>query len=248
MIQPPPRRLFVAQDLAPGAEIALDAAAAHRLLHVLRAKRGDQIALFNGRDGEWRAELIEASKRRTALGLRELLRAQEAEPDIWLLFAPIKRARLDWMVEKAVELGAGSLFPVFTARTDPTRVSMERMRAIAIEAAEQCGRLTVPEAREPEPLATLLARWPAGRKLILLDETHAGRPIARALAAVGADPLGLLCGPEGGFTKTELDALRALPFAVAADLGPRVLRAETATLAALACVQAWRAGGDAGGA
>jgi len=234
------RRLFVEANLAEGARVALTEDQSHRLLHVLRAGRGTALALFNGRDGEWRAELAETGKKRALLRVGERLRAQEPEAGPWLVFAPIKRGPLDLLTEKATELGASVLLPVRTRHTDAQRVNTARLGAIAVEAAEQCGRLTVPEVRAPQPLDALIAAWPAPRRLIVLDETGGGVPIVSAIAALGDAPAAILVGPEGGFAQSELDALRSLTFAVGVDLGPRILRAETAAIAALACWQALR--------
>jgi 16S rRNA (uracil1498-N3)-methyltransferase len=172
-------------------------------------------------------------------------RAPEPGPDVWLIFAPIKRARLDWLVEKATELGAGALVPAITARTQAERVNRDRLRVIATAAAEQSERISLPEIRAEAPLARLLADWPADRRLLLCDESGGGEPMAAALAGVdGAAPAAILIGPEGGFAETELDALGKLSIVTRVGLGPRVLRAETAALAALAVYQAiagdWR--------
>lgn len=172
-------------------------------------------------------------------------RQREAEPDVWLLFAPIKRVRLDWLVEKATELGAAALVPIWTARTQPERLNRERLHALAVAAAEQSERLSVPEVRAPQALVRLLAEWPAERRLVLCDESGAGAPIAGALAGFAVPaPAAIFVGPEGGFTETELDALGKLSIVTRVGLGPRVLRAETAALAALAVFQAiagdWR--------
>jgi 16S rRNA (uracil1498-N3)-methyltransferase len=202
------------------------------------------VAAFNERDGEWLCRLVEEGRRSTALLPEGQLKTAEAEPDLWLLFAPIKRARLDWLVEKASELGAAALLPVWTERTQPERLNGERLRALAIAAAEQSERLSVPEVRTPERLDRLLASWPAERRLLVCDETGVGRPIVSALGAFGDGPAALLIGPEGGFTDTELDGLGKLPIVTRVGLGPRVLRAETAAVAALAVFQAiagdWR--------
>ncbi len=234
----PRHRLFVEDGLAAGGEVALRHDQAHRLLHVLRASRGDEVALFNGRDGEWRAELVQVGKRGATLAIREQLSAQIDEQDLWLCFAPIKRGPLDMMMEKATELGVSVLQPVWTKFTDPQRLNQDRMRAIAVEASEQCGRHTIPLTPEARTLDALLANWPKDRRLIHLDETGNGAPIASVLTALPPGPAAFLVGPVGGFAESELDALRALSFAVAADLGPRILRAETAAIAALACYQA----------
>jgi 16S rRNA (uracil1498-N3)-methyltransferase len=172
------------------------------------------------------------------------MRSPEPEPDLWLLFAPIKRGRIDWLVEKATELGASALLPVWTTRTQPERLNLERLRAHAIEAAEQSERLSVPELRSPEALGRVLAAWPAERRLIVCDESGAGEPIGAVAARLPVGPMALLVGPEGGFDQTELDALGKLSFVSRVGLGPRVLRAETAALAVLAVYQAtagdWR--------
>ena len=237
-------RLYVPQPLRPGEAVALGPAQAHRLRHVLRLGAGAIVAAFNERDGEWLCRLAEEGRRGAALIPEHRLRTAEAEPDLWLLFAPIKRARLDWLVEKATELGTAALVPVWTARTQPERLNCDRLAAIAIAAAEQSERLSVPEVRSPEPLEKILAAWPAKRRLVVGDETGGGVPIAAALADFGDDPAALLIGPEGGFTETELDALGKLPIVTRVGLGPRVLRAETAAIAALAVFQAiagdWR--------
>lgn len=237
--RPPKLRLFVAADLTAGASVGLDAAQAHYLGTVMRARKGDALALFNGRDGEWRAVIDGFGKGWCSVALGERLRPQTAEPDLWLVFAPIKRARIDFIAEKATELGVSALWPIFTRHTAVGRVNVERLRANAVEAAEQCERLTVPEILAPATLDEALADWPAGRALLVLDESGAGAPAADALADLPPGPAAVLTGPEGGFAKSELDGLRALPFVTHIGLGPRILRADTAALAALACWQAW---------
>ena len=242
----PRHRLFVEAALSTGASVALTVDQSHRLLHVLRAVRGDAVALFNGQDGEWLARLDQANKKSAVMAVESRLReqAESAAPDLWLLFAPLKRGPVDLMVEKATELGVAALLPVWTRFTDAQRLNTDRLRSIAIEASEQCGRLTVPDIHEPADLDTLLARWPEGRHLILLDESGRGAPIAQALSTLTDNRAAILVGPEGGFAESELDAVRGQAFAVAADLGPRILRAETAAIAALACFQAFSAQRD----
>jgi len=250
----PPRlpklRLFVPDDLTAGATVALAAEQAHYLTNVMRAQIGDGVALFNGRDGEWAGEIVARGKRTVELRLGARLREQAREPDLWLAFAPIKRGRIDFVAAKATELGVARLLPVLTARTQMTRVNVARLYANAIEAAEQCERLTVPEVAEPQPLADLLAGWPGERRLLVGDETGGGRPIAEVaseLARGASLPCAVLVGPEGGFTAGELDALANLPFVTKIGLGPRVMRADTAAIAALSVIQAiagdWCAGG-----
>lgn len=240
----PKTRLYVAADLAAGLTLGLEPAQAHYLRNVLRLATGDGVALFNGRHGEWQGRIDGIGKGWCSVRLEVQSRPQEADPDLWLVFAPVKRARIDFLVEKATELGAGALLPVFTRFTQVERVNLDRLRANAIEAAEQSERVTVPTLAEPQSLDALLARWPDNRRLLLCDESGAAPPIAAALLEAGAGPWAVLVGPEGGFAETELDALRKLPFVSPVGLGPRVLRADTAALAALAVVQAmagdWR--------
>lgn len=240
-LDPVATRLFVAADLAPGAEVALDADQAHRLRNVLRLQPGHRIALFNGRDGEWAAEIVSLTRRGGSVRTGERRRAQRAEPDLWLLFAPIKHGRIDYLAQKATELGCARLQPVMTAFTNVTRVNRDRLAANALEAAQQTGRLSVPDVLAAATLADVLADWPARRRLMLCDEEGKGAPIAEALARVSREeargPWAVLIGPEGGFAGPELDALRKLPFVIPVSLGPRLLRADTAAVAALACWQ-----------
>jgi 16S rRNA (uracil1498-N3)-methyltransferase len=235
-------RLFTEADLSAGVEAELSEAQAHYLRHVMRRLEGAPLLLFNGRDGEWQATLSLRGKRAAVAQLAERSRPQAREPDVWLCFAPVKRARIDWIAEKATELGVAVLQPVITAHTNVDRVNVERLRANAIEAAEQTERLSVPEVRAPVELVRLLAEWPADRRLLMCDETGGGPPIADTLGgldqAARAAPWGIVIGPEGGFSGDELEALRRMNNVVAVGLGPRILRADTAALAALACWQA----------
>ena len=239
-------RLFVAAPLEPGARIALDQSQANYLLNVLRHRPGDGVLVFNGRDGEWRATLAVEARKRAALEVAEQTRPQPAAGDLHYLFAPLKHARLDYMVQKAVEMGATRLQPVRTQHTQSQRVNLERMRANAIEAAEQCGILTLPEIGEPVGLADAIAAFEPSRLLVFCDEeADVQDPVAALASARPPDgKLAVLVGPEGGFTPTERDAVMKLPRVVRLALGPRILRADTAAVAALALVGAvigdWR--------
>ena len=244
-------RLFIADDLGGGAAIALGREQSHYLANVMRADAGDRVALFNGRDGEWQSEITSLGERAADLRVTGRLRPQAVEPDLWLAFAPIRRGRIDFVAAKATELGVARLIPVMTARTQMTRINTGRLRANAVEAAEQCERLTVPHVSEPVPLTDLLTTWPADRRLLVGDETGGGQPIAEAAGdiATGANlPCGVLVGPEGGFAADELDALGKLAFVTKVGLGPRVMRADTAAIAALSVIQAiagdWRDRGN----
>src|SRR5271169_504229 len=239
-------RLHLIAGLAAGREIELEPAQAHYLRSVLRLGPGAALAVFNAEDGEWLCRIAGIGTKGVRLTAERQLRSPEpgGEPDLWLVFAPIKRARLDWLVEKTTELGVTALLPVWTARTHVERVNLDRLRAHAVEAAEQSERLSVPELRAPERLDRLLAAWPGERRLVVCDESGAGEPISAAAARLPPGPVALLVGPEGGFDETELDAIGKLSFVTRVGLGPRVLRAETATLAAVAVFQAiagdWR--------
>jgi 16S rRNA (uracil1498-N3)-methyltransferase len=231
-------RLFLDSDLGSGMTIALDAEPSNYLRNVLRLSAGDAVHVFNGSQGEWRATIAEAGKKKTALAITEQVRTQTKAGDLWYLFAPLKHARLDYMVQKAVEMGVSRLQPVMTRRTQSGRVNLDRMRANAIEAAEQCGILNLPEIGEPLALDKLLADWPADRALIFCDEgSETDNPLA-ALKKVPRGPLAVLIGPEGGFDTGERAKLGKHPQVTALSLGPRILRADTAAVAALALVQA----------
>jgi 16S rRNA (uracil1498-N3)-methyltransferase len=234
-------RLFVDRPLAPG-PLAIDGPAAHYLAGVMRTAVGDPIKLFDDRTGEWLAVAAEVGKRRLTLDVQALLRPREQPPDLWLCAAPLKKGRVDWMAEKACELGAARLVPVLTRRTVVDRPNTDRLRAHMIEAAEQCDRTAVPEVAEPVKLAALLAGWSADRALFFADETG-GAPALAAMRAGGASAA-ILIGPEGGFEPEEREAIRALPVAVGISLGPRILRADTAAAASVALWMA--AAGDWG--
>ena len=237
-------RLFVDAPLATGAGVALDRAQANYLGNVLRLGAGDTVLVFNGRDGEWRAA-IEGGKRPDRLAVREQTRIQDRLPDLACVFAPLKHARLDYMVQKAVEMGAAVLQPVITRHTQVARVNGERMRANAIEAAEQCGILSLAEVHEPLPLARYLDRRAPQRLLVFCDEAaDAASRLATLAGASAATGIDVLIGPEGGFAGEERSALLDQPHILRLSLGPRILRADTAAVAALALVQAslgdWR--------
>lgn len=231
------QRLFIDDPLAAGATVSLDRARSNYLLNVLRMKPGDELLIFNGRDGEWRGILDVAGKREAALRITTQERPQPAAPDLVYAFAPLKAGRLDYMVQKAVEMGVGVLQPVLTQHTQVARINIERMEANAMEAAEQCGVLVIPRCRPPKKFDALLADWSTDRALIFCDEDHATNNPLAALAPLKGKPLALLIGPEGGFSDTERAQLRTLPFVTAIPLGPRILRADTAAVAALAVVQ-----------
>lgn len=235
-------RLHTVAALSEGVGVVLDEGQAHYLLHVLRAKTGNRLLLFNGRDGEWLAEMTAASKRGVTASCLKQTEPQSQTPDIWLTFAPVKKTPADYLVQKATELGASVLQPVFTRRTIVSRINQERMLANAIEAAEQSGRLNVPEIREAASFDTLLASWPKERRLLFCDEGGDAKAMTQAARESRGGPTAILTGPEGGFDPAERAALRALPFVTPVTLGPRILRADTAALAALAIWQS--VGGD----
>lgn len=240
-------RLYVEQPLGQGQSVVLPRDQAHYLFGVMRLKQGDSVALFNGSDGEWRADVSEAGKRGGILTCTIQTNPQGAAPDLWILFAPIKKARTDFIVEKAVELGAARICPVQTDFTNSERIRRDRLQAHATEAAEQCGITYVPEVADLAKLDRVLTDWPADRVLIFCDESLAGDgssfwqkyPGERAKAR-GAEPhkAAILIGPEGGFSEAERTRLQALPFTQSVPLGPRILRADTAAVAALTLWQA----------
>jgi 16S rRNA (uracil1498-N3)-methyltransferase len=225
-------RLHVQAALGEGASVLLDERHSRYLGTVMRRTAGDRLRVFNGRDGEWQARIVTLGKRGALLEAEALLRPQAAEPDHWLLLSIIKREALEWAVEKATELGVAEIHPVVTARSQPARPNPDRLRAIVIEAAEQCERLTVPVIHPPLPLEASLRDWPVGRALIAAIERGDDAP-----AGPQPGPAALLIGPEGGFDPKELDAMRRRPFLVPASLGPRILRAETAAIVGLALLQ-----------
>jgi 16S rRNA (uracil1498-N3)-methyltransferase len=234
-------RLYVDQPLAPGQAVALSQDQAHYLTGVMRLTAGAAILLFNGKEGEWRATLAQAGKRNAIATCDTQTRPLHLPPDLWLVFAPIKKARTDFIVEKAVELGAARVLPVQTRHTNSERIRQDRLQAHAVEAAEQCGATFVPEVADLQPLDRLLAQWPEGRRLYWCDETAIGQP-ATLTPATG--PAAILIGPEGGFSADEAAKLRSKPDVTPLSLGPRILRTDTAAVAALTLWQAacgdWR--------
>lgn len=226
-------RLFVPGPLREGGEIALGEGQSHYLANVLRAAAGEELRVFDGVSGEWRAGVAKISRKAVVLTVLAQTRPQRPEPDAWLCFALLKRARTDMVVEKATELGVSVIQPIITARTNADHVNLDRLRTIAIEAAEQCERLAVPEIRPPLPLARLMGEWPPVRALFVADERRTG-----VLAGTAAGACALMTGPEGGFTEHELEVIAAAPQVTRVSLGARILRAETAAIAGLALLLA----------
>jgi 16S rRNA (uracil1498-N3)-methyltransferase len=236
-------RLYVEHQLAAGAIIAADERAHHYLRNVMRRSVGDALVLFNGRDGEFEAEIARIDKRVAEIRIKRLRRAQDSVPDLVLCFAPLKKDAIDFLIEKGTELGVAAFQPVITRRTVASRLNLERLRANAIEAAEQTERLSIPDVRAPLAFEALLAGWQPSRHMILCAEAGPALPIANRLNALTRDvsptnAWAIFCGPEGGFHVSELDRLRNLPFVTPVGLGPRILRADTAALTALAVFQA----------
>ena len=234
-------RLHVPQPLSPGAALAPTLDQSRYLTQVMRLKAGDDLLVFNGKDGEWRASVAEVLKKGVILRAEEQVRPQVFGADLDLIVAVVKKARVETIVEKAAELGARRVRLVITQRTNADRLRLDRLDAIAEEAAEQTGRLDVPDIHDPVKLDALLSAWEAGRRLMFCDETG-GAPAIRALSDAPLEPWSILIGPEGGFSPEEGERLRALPFATAVSLGPRILRADTAAIAAMTLWQA--AAGD----
>ena len=230
-------RLYTDHPLAQGHNIPLERDQAHYLFGVMRRKLGDEVELFNGRDGEWRGKVVHANKHRGILEVTHQTRPLQMPPDLWLMFAPIKKARTDFIVEKATEMGAGRIVPVMTEYTNSDRVRQEKMQIHAVEAAEQCGGTYVPEVAELQKLDRLLDDWPDGRQLLFCDEGLIGRPTgldqSKLTAVNKTGPWAILIGPEGGFSEKERNRLASLDFVTTQSLGPRILRADTAAVAAL---------------
>ncbi|ABF62053.1 protein of unknown function DUF558 (plasmid) [Ruegeria sp. TM1040] len=231
-------RLYVDHPLGAGQTVPLDRDQAHYLFGVMRLSVAARVALFNGRDGEWQAEVAEAGKRGGVLACLEQSKPLQLPPDLWLIFAPIKKARTDFIVEKAAEMGAARILPVATEFTNSERIRQDRLQAHAVEAAEQCGGTYVPEVAELQKLPSLLDHWPAERQLMFCDEAEIGQRLFLDVAQVegsagAAGPWAILIGPEGGFSDAERKRLHAMPQAHVVSLGPRILRADTAAVAAL---------------
>ncbi len=229
-------RLHVDLPLALGAVLTLPVPQSHYLAQVMRRAVGDVVRLFDGHSGEWAARLLTVARKAVSVVIEVQTLPPETVPDLWLCAAPLKRGRIDWVAEKACELGVARIIPVLTRRTVVDKLNLDRLRAHMVEAAEQCGRTSLPGLAEPVTLAALLRDWPAGRTLVFADETG-GAPMAEALRHAAA-PAAILIGPEGGFLAEERDAIRAIPGSIAISLGPRILRADTAAVAAIAVWQA----------
>jgi 16S rRNA (uracil1498-N3)-methyltransferase len=232
------QRLHVTGNLGAGLPVRPNASQSHYLANVLRMGEGAELLVFNGRDGEWLARIAVRSKKAVELTAIEQTRPQPPRPDLVYCFAPLKAGRLDYLIQKAVEMGAGVLQPVITRHTQVAKIGSDRIAANAIEAAEQCGILAVPQVREAVKLDRLLGAWEKDRRLIFCDEDSSTNNPLAALRSITEKKLGLIVGPEGGFSDDERMELRALPFVTAIPLGPRILRADTAAVAALAVIQA----------
>ena len=233
-------RLYVAAPLREGASIALSKDQTHYLKNVMRRSVGDTVRLFNGADGEWLCVISVLNRNDSTLEAQSKVRDQTSLPDVWLVFAPIKKVRLDYLAQKATEMGASKLQPVITSRTQVARVNLERLASNTIEAAEQCGCLSVPDVAEPAPLKALLSDWDPVRQLVFCDEAPDVRPALEVLSKAAEGPYALLIGPEGGFDPQEREMLRSLSFVLPISLGPRIMRADTAAVAALGIWQATR--------
>lgn len=224
-------RLYVDHPLGQGQTVSLERDQAHYLFGVMRLTEGALVALFNGRDGEWQAEVTKAGKKGGELTCREQSKPLQMPPDLWLIFAPIKKARTDFIVEKAAEMGASRIIPIQSDFTNSERIRQDRLQAHAVEAAEQCGGTFVPEVADLQKLSKMLDQWPEERKLMFCDEAEVGA--GKVLGDAGPGPWAILIGPEGGFSDAERKRLQAMPFSYTVSLGPRILRADTAAVAAM---------------
>jgi 16S rRNA (uracil1498-N3)-methyltransferase len=234
----PRTRLYTEHPLAAGACVTLDEKRAHYLCHVLRFKEGDIVTLFNGSDGEWQATIDSVAKKSAALVVQKQLRPQQSASDLWLLAAPLKNSKTEWVVEKATELGISRFCPISTQFTMVDRINETRLENITIESAEQCERMDVPVIEPLTSLIQLLGNWPAGRTLIYGDESGSSKNAKDLLPILKQDKMAVLIGPEGGFSATELELLRSLPYVTGMCMGPRIMRADTAAIALLTLVQA----------
>ncbi len=233
----PKIRLYINLALEMGVDLGLSKDDCHYLLNVMRLEGGDEIAVFNGRDGEWLAEVMRLSKKEAAVRPKLLLSPQVHEPDVWLVFAPVKKARIDFMAQKACELGATKLMPIMTHHTSVVRIKIERLQANAKEAAEQCGRMMVPEVTPFQKFGDVLRDWPSGRKIIFCDEDLSGGAALEVLNSQSGDKWAIFIGPEGGWSQNERDLIKKQAGCVTVSLGPRVLRADTAAISALTLFQ-----------
>jgi 16S rRNA (uracil1498-N3)-methyltransferase len=234
----PKIRLFVPQPFTAGETLTLSENQSHYAAHVMRLNADDALLVFNGADGEWRADIETIGKREVTIKLAQQVRKQSSAPDVWLVFAPIKN-KTEFVAEKATELGVVKILPVLTRHSVVKSVNREKLEANIVEAAEQCERLDIPALENLEDLPHLLAKWPSNRELLYADESGDGVALKQLLPAFSAAPIAVLIGPEGGFSKEEQRLLKSKPFVQSFTMGPRILRADTASIAALACVQAW---------
>ncbi|WP_424934214.1 16S rRNA (uracil(1498)-N(3))-methyltransferase [Amaricoccus macauensis] len=232
-------RLFVRSNLATDGICELTPDHAHYLYNVMRQREGAQVGLFNGRDGEWRAEIISINKNRCSLAVIVQTAPQGIPPDLWLLFAPIKKTRTDFIVEKAAELGCSRIRPIFTRNTNSERLRIDRLQAHAIEAAEQCGETSIAQVDPPMKLRDVFEGWNVDRRLMFCDESRDAPPAQVALRNADHGSWAILIGPEGGFSQAEAEQIRSLPFVQPVTLGPRVLRADTAAVSAITLWQAF---------
>ena len=230
-------RLFVKARLSQGAQLDLEDEQSHQVVQVLRAKPGRRVRLFNGLDGEWSSLIVGISKKTVTLVLEAQTRQQVGVPDLWLIVAPVKKTPFDFIIQKATELGVARIQPVYTRRTIVDRVNLERIQSNTIEAAEQCERLCIPQIAEPERLEPLLASWDDKRCLAFCDEAGNAQPAAQVFLKTHSSEWAVLTGPEGGFDPVERELIRALPFTRPITLGPRIMRADTAAISALAVWQ-----------
>jgi 16S rRNA (uracil1498-N3)-methyltransferase len=231
----PKIRLYTLNKLAENQFIELSPEQSHYLCNVMRQKLGSEISLFNGMDGQWSGEIVSISKKNCSVQLKVQTKLQKSEPDIWLCFAPVKNAPINNLVQKATELGVSKLLPVYTQRTVISRVNTDRLNLIAIEAAEQSHRLTVPQIAEDIKLTALLKDWQEDRGIIFCDESGGGMPFAKALEKPKYSKYAIFIGPEGGFSQSEFELMKKKPYVVGVSMGPRILRADTAAIASLAC-------------